>query len=803
MTAPTAAAPRSISLLMVAAAVALSPLLPLSGFSRFDVVQTAFAVAILTMAAAAAVFEPAHASARSAGGRIAGLFMALAVYVVARSFAVSGGATPDHLAVASPVFLALGAATLLLWQPGTRAGSPSLLTAAVAIPVSANVGLAIAQRAGMQWPPPIPLSTLDTPFGRGLFDDPGVLATWSALALAALLPGMTNSLPGLRAVSSALGVAAAISIGLAGNPVIGMAAGVGVLIATIAAIASQGVAARRAAVPILAAAVAVGLSFVAASAEPPGSGASEGSGSETPRVHEEPAFDVALRSSFNGNATPLEGQVTNETVRKAVLAYAMDSVWIGHGPAGFLLEGNLFFDDPATTARFAHGLPPTQRTPFPLLQLTGDLGLPWMFVFLSALLGLVGLSFRRGHDADLGMAPGLAFLAVLPLLLVGTGLLTGPAALLLGVLAGFAGKVSASQESTATQSERRLAPPALVLAAALLALSWFHVRATQWSLESARSIQWLTHGVVETGAQIATHACTIQMRFESELNAGIGHAWNTGESRNEQAAVDHLLRAAQLSPASATARYELANLYIRSASELLPQELPEDVRRQQTIDLLASALRIDPNLVPAAVMLAQTHVMDSRPDEAAAILTPLSNRDLPRRDLFLVLTELGAIYADLSESPEAALPFFERALPLAGSVNQQRAINQYLNMLRTWIETGRRPPIGESPVEAGVEQDRRNREQEEHDHDGHDHEGHDHGDHNIDQGVRDLYGPGGSPTNDPGNGSGTTPQDGAAGDHDGHDHDGHDHEGHDHEGHDHEEHEGHDHGREDGSGVQP
>jgi len=791
MTAPAAAAPRSVALIILTAAVALSPLLPLSGFSRFDVIQTALAVAVLTMAAAAAVFEPLRANMRAASGRIAWLLIALAVFVVARSLTGGQLAIADHLAAATPILLALSAATLVLWRLSRRADVPLLLTASVALPITVNLALAIAQRAGFSIPPPIPLATLDTPLARGLFDDPGALATWSALAMAALLPAMSHPSPRWRYAASALGLAAATCIGLAGNPTIAIASAVGVLFTVVVAITRQGVAAPRMVAPILAVVVATGLALAAAAPMTSVPDIDEGSGVQPADLLNEPAFDIALRSTFNGNATPLEGQLPTNTIRQAVIAYAMDAVWAGHGPAGFLLTGNLFFREPTETARFANGMPPTQRTPYPVLQLTGDLGLPWVFVFLSCLVALVVTCMRRPDEQGENHTCALPLLAALPLIGVGTGLLTGPAALLFGVIAGVAGVAPSSTQATQAEDTRRISTPAILLTAAMLALSWFHVRAAQWSFESARSIQWLQHGVVETGALLASHASTIQTRYESELNAGVGHAWNTGESRDKQVAVDHLLRAAQLSPASATARYELANLYIRSASELLPQDLPEDARRQQPIELLASALRIDSNLVPAAVMLAQTQVMDSRPDEAASILTPLSNRDLPRRELFLVLTELGSIYADLSESPEAALPFFERALPLAASVNQQRAIHQYLNMLRTWIETGTRPPIGESPVEAGVEQDRRNREQQEHDH-----EGHDHGDHNINQGVRDLYGPGG-PDEEPA--SGSHPQHGSGQVPDAHDHP----EGHDHDHHDDHDHEGHDHPPAQGSGESP
>lgn len=794
MTAPAAAAPRSVSLMMVAAAVALSPLVPLSGFSRFDVMQTAVAVALLTMATAAAIFEPLRASLRSNNGRIAAVLTALALYVAARSLIGVGIATADHLAAATPLFLALGAAALLLWRLPGRSDVPQLVAMSVALPITVNLALAIVQRTGVAVPPPIPLATIDTPLARGLFDDPGVLATWSSLALVALLPAMTLSSPRWRYAASALGLAAATCTGLAGSLTIAMAAAVGVLVAGVVSMARQGVAASRWVAPILAVVMATGLALSASAPTSSAPDLDEGSGEAASDQVGEPSFDIALRSTFNGNATPLEGLLPDATTREAVLAYAMDAVWTGHGPAGFLLTGNLFFRDPDATARLANGMPPTLRTPYPVLQLAGDLGLPWLFVFLSCLLSLLVTCLRRSDEQGEHHTQALPLLAAIPLLGVGTGLLTGPTALLFGVIAGVAGAAPSSTQAAPTNDTRRLGAPALVLTAAMLALSWFHVRAAQWSLESARSIQWLLHGVVETGALHASHASTIQTRYESELNAGVGHAWNTGESRNKQLAVDHLLRAAQLSPASATARYELANLYIRSASELLPQDLPEDARRQQPIDLLASALRIDPNLVPAAVMLAQTQVMDSRPDEAASILTPLSNRDLPQRDLFLVLTELGSIYADLSESPEAALPFFERALPLASSVNQQRAINHYLNMLRTWIETGVRPPIGESPVEAGVEQDRRDREEQ-----GHDHEGHDHGDHDINQGVRDLYGAGSpeqapSPDSPPQAGSGAPAE--AHDEHQGHDHDHHDE-------HDHGEHEGHDHAPAHGSGDHP
>jgi hypothetical protein len=733
MTAPSA--PPSgrfpVPVLIAGVTIAATPLVAFSGFPRFDVPQTALLVAGTGLVAVASAFEPASAAAIRAHRVALWLLTAALAWVGASVFWGGSIALADATAGAS-AWIAMGALALLLARYRSRFNAQTAAPIVLALPVLAAVGASIAQRMGYDVPPAVPGVTVAGV--RGWMDDPQAAATWAMLALGALAVAPASGSRTPTALHAALCIAAAVAGGLTGQFTIVIAAALALLVGA-GVLLARGTELRRLLPATAAVLVAAGLTLVSAApadgpVETPVEDGSGASADEPLLLDDGPAFP----SLMLGTAYPVASAAHESLVRRLTWDYAAGSVWTGHGPAGFTLEANAYLDtsDPVAL-RSNWGQPVLWRAPLPLLQWAGDYGWPLVALLIAA-LGLLMVP-RRESDAGAGVGvEDLAGAAVLvAMLLVGNGIQTGAGAALAAWLIAALVRSETAPAQTASAAIVRVPPGLLIAAALMLSLAWFHIQSLRWGLEAARGVQFMSNAIVEPGAAAFERASAFQKRFESELNAGIAAVWNTTESRDELGAIHHLQSAGRMSPASATARYELANHYIRSASNLLPggpQAIDESKR--QVFDLLVRVRQLDPNHVEAALLLSQAYLVDEQTGEAIAVLESLRDRALPPAARLAVLVELGAIYADVVDEPRLALPLFEDAIELAATVAMRRQVNQYINLLRTWIETGARPAIGDSPAagEEGHEE-------------GHDegHEGHEEGSggHDATEGLDQLY----------------------------------------------------------------
>ena len=621
---------------VVAVTVVLGTLGALNGFPRYELMQTALAVAGVVVALLAA----AVSGQRFGGAQWISAALATAALYAAVSAAVGGQAVGFD--AFSLVFLVGGAATASACA-GERGRKPILVGAAVAAIVT---GLIVLLGAfGIDAVPDIPFTTLDVKAAMGPFDDPSILAAWSALALAigAAMFGLGEGRLGAATVFGA-----AVCLGAAGFPALIVVVGVA---AVVALAMGNGRSAAAAGAGVL---VACAMFFA------------------TSPSFEDNGDAFGVQQLDTGMDWPYSEVGALEFFTDAAKGYAIAGQPFGHGSGAYAGEIEAHVD---STQGFAtehnDGRPVSRRSTSALLELSGDYGVTVPLALLTALL----LALWRRPAAAVPIVVGLGLLGYSP------GTFVGPVMLLLGVSVGVQWEAAAA--------DSRSARPVIALLVALgLVASVHQVQTLRWGYLTASAVTFNEHnaGSRETAFEYASQAIEVQTRFQSEMNFG--------SMRRYQEEPDHAFvrsvfeRAVELRPTSVEARMLLADAYARESARA--EDAIERLGRVER--MLGAAAEIDPNYVQLGILRANAAAAAFEYEAAFEGLEALAERPIPDTRRHRVLVRLGEIYED-AEMPERALSAYERALPLATDPMDLGRLRQLIAGTTQWIETGDRPQV--------------------------------------------------------------------------------------------------------------
>lgn len=620
-------------------AILMSVVVAANGVTRFDLLQSALGALGLCAALISAVVGVGRTSRVPSTAVF--LLAAAAAYAVGSAGVAAHGEAWDE-AVRWVSLCAAATVGAVVALPASR-----LLVSLSAAALIAGA-CSVAQSFGADFPPGIPFVTPGA-FGRGTFDDPGAAAAWFALAL----PMLAGWDWGARRWLVGAGVvAAAVGLGLSGSWYCVALGAIGCLFA----------ARRRSA--LLGAALAVLVASGVAGFGPERvEGPPERAQNALMETGADPAYSAPGAAGF---------------FLAAAKSYAASNQPFGAGPGGFpgrAME-HADGDDPFALAHYS-GVPVPRHAPSPLLELAGDYGLfvPLAFV-LAALLGGVR-SWRARRWGTLG-----GCVVALGLMIGATGVFSGASFILVGVVIGSAS--SWSSDAAGAGAAKWLMR---LVAASCLATLVHHVPAVTWSYRSAASVVHLGHGRLADGGAWAERAAATQKRFASELNAAV--ARYVGPDRDLAGALEHLEEAVRIRRYSVPARAQLADLYIRSSfgSEDSEARL---ARARRMFDVLVA---LEPNNVDLAMARANASLALFDHAGAVAALEAIAARPIPEAEKVRVFRRLGQAHEDAND-PSSARSAYRRALSLVGEGPARRELEEKIDAMGDWVETGVRPRAG-------------------------------------------------------------------------------------------------------------
>lgn len=672
----------------LAIAIVLAVIVVPNGFPRYDLPQTVTAIAVsVGILGVVAVRRTAAFSSRWAiGALVIGALYALASAAI--------GGTAIGFDQASLVFLTAAGA---LAASAAGAAGRTALSRGVAVAAGCVAAIVIFGLVGVDLVADIPFTTPSFRAASGPFDDPGVLAAWSALALAV---GAALAAEGQRSTWLTV-VAAGLSLGAAGfGPLVGVVA--------LASVAAFALGDRRVG---KASAVGAACAAVALLATSPSW---------------ELADDLTPARFDTGVEWPLGENGAMGFFADATVDYAIAGQPFGHGAGDFAGEVGRYVDTEHSFAmRYFDGRPTTRRSPSPILELAGDFGLTVPLAFVLALV----LAFGRWPGGTAVALVGAGVLAWSP------GTLAGPVMLLLGVAIGYDGREDGPEWS--------VVPIAWVLAAVGVVALVHGGQTLRWGYQAASSITFFEHpsGSRDTALEYAAQASETQLRFQTEMN--LATAIRMGGETDHGRVRRIFQRAVDVRPASVDARLMLADAYARESART-----PDEGERFARVErMLGAASDLDPNHVEIGLLRANAAAATFDYDAATSILRALADREIPDAHQRRVLVRLAEICED-AERPEDALAAYQEALPLARDPVEIGRFRRLIEHLNQWIATGVRPAVqtldphaghdhgSSSPGQAHDDHADDAGDTDSHGHDGH--EAHDHETHRDDE--RDYEG---------------------------------------------------------------
>lgn len=647
-----------------------------SAFSGF--VTFGFAQAHLGVLGAALLLIVTAATSRGAERPAwpAALWAIGAVYVAAHAALSGGDAAWDAAAL---VVTAAGVAIAATFgQRPLRSG----LACGLGTASLGAAGVVAAQAMGMEVPPAIPRLT-DYSVIFGLFDSPQAAASFFAVAMGANAAAAVAQ-RGVPRVVSALGAAAsALALGVVDVPVvIAVLAGSAILsVLVLIVVRRDDAQARRVAAAWAALLVVAAASAVIAP--------TRGDDDRVRFEFDDRAVPAAYRPEF------IDGAALDEMRWHfdAVLAYAREAGVLGQGGGGWAAHGSAAYDRDQTPGLMrTEGWDAPVDTYSAVLQLSGDFG--WLAGI--ALVGALLAGFERGSRRD---APGVVTIE-------DGGASAVAAAAALGVLVFSPGAAAAAVFAAAALAsvgaeERAIADDAtpsktglLVALMAAAALTWPSVEALRWGHATAAGDVRLANGEFERAIAFYDEAEAHGERFESVFNEALAVAFRPGPREQSAGAVDGFRRAIELREASVRARYQQANLFVRSLVNRRMEAGEVETRRMTVIASLQRVLEIDPNYVDAALLLSQIHVARVDPASAVTILERMARRSLPADALAELFENVGQIEMDYLERPEKALAAYRSALRFERDARRRADAMQRMETLEEWIHSGSRPLEG-------------------------------------------------------------------------------------------------------------
>ncbi len=648
------------------AALPLAALLAFSGFTAFSIPQGVGALAVLLgLAVASLGLAGTGRLVRARRDRLfAGAAGLLLVWGIAQLLLRDGSAAARDAVV--PLAALLVAAVTL--PPLRRAGVGSgALAGGLAVAALAQLGAAVAQALGAEFPPPIPY--VMSSGVRGLGDGSATGATLALATMLAALAFPSTASARARAVSAGAAIAAGAAAGLAGTPA---------LVAPVAlvALAAGAIALPRAGVRLAGPALAAPLVALALS---PVHAPAEGHPSDALLDPNRPAFDRMVV----GPAAPWDEPRAVAAWTGATLRMALSEPFLGHGPTALQGEAGAFVSPGSAYAQAnADGLPRIASSPSPLLELAALWGVTGPLALLAMVaLALFPLLRSRSEPRLLAACAG-----VVALLAVGPGALAVlPLALL---VAAMAGGLAAAEPDGAAPTTRANA----VALAAIATIALAHGALTaRWSYLHAGATVFLGAGRLDQADAWLARAAAAQSRFETHYDQGLILALPREGDAQPDAAVAAFSRALELAPEHSAARFALADMALRSLGRIA--ESPEEGlrKRQSALALLRQIRDTEPNHIPAAILLAQIYATSADVDRAISELEATLGIAAPPRLRRAVLDELGTIWADMKEDPARALEVTRQALDLPGDAAQTRRLAERVGEYEVWLRDGRRP----------------------------------------------------------------------------------------------------------------
>jgi hypothetical protein len=377
----------------------------------------------------------------------------------------------------------------------------------------------------------------------------------------------------------------------------------------------------------------------------------------------------------------------------AVYTHARAGGLTGRGGGAWLEHGSSAYDrDAAAALTRTNGWDSPNDTYSALLQLTGDFGYLGGLLLLAALLAGFERGSRKDRDGEVRVEDGGAAAVAAA---VAIGVLTLSAGAMAAAVLVAAALASIGGEERPPSADAVPSRVGVVVAAAIaMALSWSSIEALRWGYATAAADVRLARGEFDAALDFYGEAAAHGARFESTFNAALATAMRPGPRSESDGAADDFRAAIELREDSVRARYQQANVFIRSMANRSMDANDIETRRRTTIASLDRVLEIDPNFVDAAVLAAQIHVARMEPAAAVTILERMARRPLPGAALAEVYGMVGQVEMDYLERPDKALAAYRQALRLERNPRRIADAERRLETLEQWVSTGIRPAEG-------------------------------------------------------------------------------------------------------------
>jgi hypothetical protein len=366
------------------------------------------------------------------------------------------------------------------------------------------------------------------------------------------------------------------------------------------------------------------------------------------------------------------------------LAKASQPLGVGLGGVSRHVLEHVDHDAPWTAAQTL-GLRPVIRAPSAALQHAAELGMIGAALVLAMLLLALRATARpRALTERPEWLGAPALLAALVAYAAGPGLWTAPGVSVLACAVAFS--LDGGPVAPAPAPLRRFGP--VLAAAALSALVfWPQAETLRWGYHQGRANVWVWHSGYSKAVGEYVSASQVQSRFETWFNLGLLQVSMSTEGVRKGAA--SMQKAVELDDSSARARYVLAEAYARIARS---DQAETDRSLDDTAALLETALRLDPNLVSAAMLLSDIYFVAGKFDDAKAAASRMLGRPIPETAKVEPNLRLARLAEDTTDDPATAMKFYQAARPWVRSAREAEWIDRKLARVKRWMESGVKPP---------------------------------------------------------------------------------------------------------------